>query len=357
MPATNAWDETKPAGSDLASTIDNQTRQLKLDIRERLAVQHYWNTGLSEDGLHKEISITPATTNTALLKTNANQSLTGSSAVSAIDLGITWNTTGAPTALKINVTNTASDAAALLMDLQVGGVSQFKVSKAGVLTTTGAIAPAGGAFTAAVTITSTADADTLAITPTHAAFANDAIFVNTTRTSNAAFNLMHLQAGGTSLFTVTGAGLFTAQGVGTYTVGGGGTGSSSALHINGANAASSGAVLAFRKNGTTHGVVCSESAWVGGGSTSSNLAIIGETGNGISFFTNGSATVRFMINSDGFHQWAASAASPTAVLTDLDTTSISIYGTNDGVCANPHAWIKVVINSTVYKVPCFQGGS
>ncbi len=137
MPATNAWDETKPAGSDLASTIDNQTRQLKLDIRERLALQHYWNTGVAEDGIHKEVSITPATTNTALLKTNSNQSITGASAVSIVDLGATWNTTGAPTALKINITNTASDAASLLIDLQVGGVSQFKVSKAGVITGTG----------------------------------------------------------------------------------------------------------------------------------------------------------------------------------------------------------------------------
>ncbi|MBP6904899.1 MAG: tail fiber domain-containing protein [Candidatus Pacebacteria bacterium] len=55
----------------------------------------------------------------------------GSLAGSVLSATQTWNTTGAPTALKLNVTNTASGAAALLMDLQVGGVSQFKVSKAG----------------------------------------------------------------------------------------------------------------------------------------------------------------------------------------------------------------------------------
>jgi hypothetical protein len=58
----------------------------------------------------------------------------GSLAGSVLSATQTWNTTGAPTALKLNVTNTASGAAALLMDLQVGGVSQFKVSKAGIAT-------------------------------------------------------------------------------------------------------------------------------------------------------------------------------------------------------------------------------
>jgi hypothetical protein len=49
------------------------------------------------------------------------------------DLAGTWNTSGTPTALKLNVTDTASAAGSALMDLQVGGVSQFKVSKGGLL--------------------------------------------------------------------------------------------------------------------------------------------------------------------------------------------------------------------------------
>lgn len=36
MPFTNAWDETAPAGSSLRSTIDDATRTLKFDIRERM---------------------------------------------------------------------------------------------------------------------------------------------------------------------------------------------------------------------------------------------------------------------------------------------------------------------------------
>jgi hypothetical protein len=70
------------------------------------------------------------------LITGVGATQTGTSAIGVLDLAQTWNTTGNPIALKLNVTNTASGASANLMDLQVGGVSQFKVSKAGVVTTT-----------------------------------------------------------------------------------------------------------------------------------------------------------------------------------------------------------------------------
>lgn len=61
-------------------------------------------------------------------------SLTGSQATGSVDIAATWNTTGTPTAFKINVTDTASNAASLLMDLQAGGASKFKISKSGVVT-------------------------------------------------------------------------------------------------------------------------------------------------------------------------------------------------------------------------------
>jgi hypothetical protein len=55
----------------------------------------------------------------------------------AITITQTWNNAGATfTGFVENITNTNSAAASLLMDLQVGGVSQFSVSKAGVLTGT-----------------------------------------------------------------------------------------------------------------------------------------------------------------------------------------------------------------------------
>lgn len=50
------------------------------------------------------------------------------------DMADTWNDAGtAFTAIKMDVTDTASDAASLLLDLQVGGISMMKLSKAGAL--------------------------------------------------------------------------------------------------------------------------------------------------------------------------------------------------------------------------------
>lgn len=82
--------------------------------------------------------ITPAVNTNALATTG--YSLTGSNASSLIDLAGTWNTSGSPALIKANVTNTASGAASLLIDLQVGGVSQFSVN------------PFGGATMAGLTV-------------------------------------------------------------------------------------------------------------------------------------------------------------------------------------------------------------
>jgi hypothetical protein len=71
-------------------------------------------------------------------------SLTSANAQSLIDLAQTWNTTGNPTAIKLNITNTASGATSNLMDLQVGGTSQYKVDKAGNSVQTGTIKTTAG---------------------------------------------------------------------------------------------------------------------------------------------------------------------------------------------------------------------
>ncbi|MEW6212375.1 MAG: hypothetical protein AB1631_28880 [Acidobacteriota bacterium] len=63
----------------------------------------------------------------------------------AIEASATWNAGGVTfTGWKLNVTDTASAAGSLLMDLQVGGVSKAKVDKAGNLTVT-SCAGCGGA--------------------------------------------------------------------------------------------------------------------------------------------------------------------------------------------------------------------
>jgi hypothetical protein len=83
----------------------------------------YTNTGLT---------IGSWVTNTNFVDIVAS-TLTGSSATSALSIAQTWNTTGNPTAIFANITNTASGATSNLIDLQVGGVSQFKINKAGVI--------------------------------------------------------------------------------------------------------------------------------------------------------------------------------------------------------------------------------
>jgi len=58
-----------------------------------------------------------------------------------------WNTSGTPTAIKLNITDSASNAASLLLDLQIGSGSQFKVTKAGVVTSTGRLNAVGASLT------------------------------------------------------------------------------------------------------------------------------------------------------------------------------------------------------------------
>ena len=76
------------------------------------------------------LAIAQATANTSVL-TSTGYSLTGANAQSLLDLSGTWNTSGTPTLIKANVTDTASNAASLLMDLQLGGDTRAKIEKAG----------------------------------------------------------------------------------------------------------------------------------------------------------------------------------------------------------------------------------
>lgn len=59
-------------------------------------------------------------------------SAAGSLSGSVLNMTQTWDTTGTPTAIKLNVTNSNSNAASLLLDLQVGGISKFSATAAGV---------------------------------------------------------------------------------------------------------------------------------------------------------------------------------------------------------------------------------
>ena len=82
---------------------------------------------------------------TALL---GSTSLTGATVTAdrpVLNMAQTWNNAAVTfTGLKANITDTASNAASLLMDLQVGGVSQFSVGKAGLARPSGIALSADG---------------------------------------------------------------------------------------------------------------------------------------------------------------------------------------------------------------------
>jgi len=86
-------------------------------------------------GAFTSLSTAPAANTSAL--TSTGYSLTGSNAQSLVDLAGTWNTTGTPSAIKLNVTDTASNASSKLLDLQTGGISRLSVSKDGTLVVRG----------------------------------------------------------------------------------------------------------------------------------------------------------------------------------------------------------------------------
>lgn len=72
---------------------------------------------------------------------NVRNSLNGSQTLPALSITPTWNTTGVvDAALLVNATNTASGPASKLLDLQIGGSSQFNVDKTGLTTTLGGVA-------------------------------------------------------------------------------------------------------------------------------------------------------------------------------------------------------------------------
>jgi hypothetical protein len=82
-----------------------------------------------------------AAANTSVL--TASYSVTGANTTPLFDLSGTWNTTGVARGIKLNITDTASNTASMLVDLQVGGTSKFGIRKDGVFTSNIAASGAG----------------------------------------------------------------------------------------------------------------------------------------------------------------------------------------------------------------------
>jgi hypothetical protein len=122
--------------------------------------------------------------------TNRSLTITGATVTTSkpvFDLSQTWNAGGVTfTGLKFNVTNTASASGSLLLDLQVGGVSQFSVSSAGVISTVNGTLLSG-----------------MTDTWNNAGTVYSSIQMNVTNTASAALSrLFDLQIGGVPLFQI-----------------------------------------------------------------------------------------------------------------------------------------------------------
>ncbi len=76
------------------------------------------------------LTVTPVAANTGYFS-GTGYSLTGSDTTAMINLTGTWNTTGIANGIKLDVTDTASNANSLLMNLTVGGANRFRLFKDG----------------------------------------------------------------------------------------------------------------------------------------------------------------------------------------------------------------------------------
>lgn len=118
-----------PAGGTQVTNIELTTTSTQA---RGFHVRNDANTSYFFVGGDGNVGINNTTPNTKLDILGTTQ--TGSSAIGTLNLAQTWNTTGAPTAVKLNVTDTASNASSLLFDFQKGGVSQLKLTKSGGMT-------------------------------------------------------------------------------------------------------------------------------------------------------------------------------------------------------------------------------
>jgi hypothetical protein len=110
----------------------------------------------------------------------APPSVTGALTTPSLDISQTWNTTGTPTALLVNVTDTASNANSLLADIQLSSVSQFRVLKSGVTRTRLANYVGGSASFAGISVGADGNNESLRVQGnlTTTASGTDIIFTN-----------------------------------------------------------------------------------------------------------------------------------------------------------------------------------
>lgn len=117
------------AATDLAMVVDvSDTSMAASGTNVKMTIAEFF-TSRTHTGL---LTLTGAA-NTGIVA-STGYSLTGSNATNMLDFAGTWNTSGAPTLLKIDVTNTASGAASMLANITVGSATALSLSKTTILT-------------------------------------------------------------------------------------------------------------------------------------------------------------------------------------------------------------------------------
>jgi len=135
----------------------------------------------------------------------ASQGAGETSGANLVDVATTWNNGGnTPTLLKFNVTDTASNAASKLLDLQVGGASKFAVQKDG--TVVAGIVPVAR-VTGLATVATSGQYNDLAGRPALAAVATSG---NYSDLSNRVRNFMFIASMGAGFGGLAGPRQYTA---------------------------------------------------------------------------------------------------------------------------------------------------
>jgi hypothetical protein len=116
-------------------------------------------TSLAQDSIDPALDVLPINDTGATETKKATAAAIVGKSIGA--LSATWNDALTTfTAIKFNVTDTASAAGSLLADLQIGGSSRFSVSKAGNVSAAGTLAVTGAStLTGAVTFKAAAKSD------------------------------------------------------------------------------------------------------------------------------------------------------------------------------------------------------
>jgi hypothetical protein len=116
-------------------------------------------TSLAQDAIDPALDVLPINDTGATETKKATAAAIVGKSIGA--LSATWNDVSTTfTAIKFNVTDTASAAGSLLADLQIGGSSRFSVSKAGNVSAAGTLSVTGAStLTGAVTFKAAAKSD------------------------------------------------------------------------------------------------------------------------------------------------------------------------------------------------------